>query len=153
GRPPLFFLALHGEPGHNASTRRTKWEGAGVIYFIQNTVSKAIKIGYSKDPRKRLIGLQSTTPDRLELLGYIHGGLEHERCYHDKFEEYRLQREWFKPIILPLVLEIIAQNPLDRPPPSNVLVIGDSDFRDQPLLDRTLDELHAKNRIAWVVTA
>jgi hypothetical protein len=123
-----------------------------VIYFTQDTQTKAIKIGYSKDPKKRRSGLQSATPNTLLLLGMIHGGLEHERAYHEKFAEYRIQGEWFKGDILPAVLEIIAKNPIDRPPPSNVIVVGDGEFNDQSLVFRALDELHAKNPIAWVIT-
>jgi hypothetical protein len=124
-----------------------------MIYFTQDTQTKAIKIGYSKDPKKRRSGLQTATPNQLILLGVIHGGLEHERAYHKKFADYRIQGEWFKGDILPAVLEIIAKNPIDRPPPTNILVIGDSHFHDQGLVSRTLDELHARNPIAWVITA
>lgn len=123
-----------------------------MIYFAQDTQTRAIKIGYSKNPKKRRYGLQSATPGELILLGAIHGGLEHESAYHEKFAQYRIKREWFKPDILPAVLEIIAKNPTDGPPPSNVIVVGDSDFRDRDLVFRTLNEMHAKNTIAWVIT-
>jgi hypothetical protein len=126
--------------------------GAAMIYFTQDSQTKAIKIGYSKNPKKRRAGLQSATPGQLVLLGAIHGGLEHERAYHEKFAQHRLHGEWFKGDILSAVLEIIAKNPTDRPPPSNVIVVGDSDFCDQGLVSRTLGELHAKNPIAWVIT-
>jgi hypothetical protein len=123
------------------------------MYFTQNTKTKGIKIGYSKNPKQRRSGLQTASEDDLVILGYIHGELEDERAYHQKFAEYRIKGEWFKPDILPAVLEIIAKNPLDRPPPSNVMVVGDGNFFDQGLVWRALDELYAKNRIAWVVTA
>src|SRR5262245_34291022 len=124
---------------------------AAMIYFTQDTQTKAIKIGYSKNPKKRRSGLQTATPGELILLGAIHGGLEHERGYHDKFSQYRLHGEWFRGDILPAVLEIIAKNPIDRPPPSNVLIVGDSDFRDHALVSQALNDLHAKNPVAWVV--
>jgi hypothetical protein len=123
-----------------------------MIYFTQDTQTKAIKIGYSKNPNKRRSGLQSATPGQLILLGCIHGGLEHERGYHDKFAQHRLHGEWFKGDILHAVLEVIANNPIDRPPPSNVIVIGETDFCDEALVSRALAELHAKNPIAWVIT-
>jgi hypothetical protein len=126
--------------------------GITVIYFTQDILNKAIKIGYSKNPKKRRAGLQSSNSSPLVLLGAIHGGLEHERGFHDKFAQHRLHGEWFKGEILPAVLEIIAKNPTDRPPPSNVIVVGDSDFRDQALVSQALDELHTKNPVAWVIT-
>jgi hypothetical protein len=47
-----------------------------VIYFTRNTRDKAIKIGYSKNPKKRRGGLQSASSAPLVLLGAIHGGLD-----------------------------------------------------------------------------
>jgi len=123
-----------------------------MVYFTQDTQTKAIKIGYSKNPKKRRSGLQTASPNELVILGFIHGELEDEKAYHQKFAQHRIKGEWFKGDILPAVLEIIARNPIDRPPPSNVIVVGDSDFHDQSLVSRALDELHARNRIAWVVT-
>jgi hypothetical protein len=123
-----------------------------VIYFTQDTLTKAIKIGYSKNPKKRRSGLQSATPNPLVLLGSIHGGLDNERAYHDKFAQFRIQGEWFKEDILPAVLDIIAKNPIDRPPPSNIFISGDSHFRDTALVLQALDELHASNPIVWVIT-
>src|SRR5262245_1891446 len=102
-----------------------------MIYFTQDAQTKAIKIGYSKNPKKRRSGLQTATPNQLVLLRVIHGGREHERAYHDKFAEHRIQGEWFRGGILPAVLQIIAKNPIDRPPPSNVIVVGDGEFHDQ----------------------
>jgi hypothetical protein len=62
-----------------------------MIYFISNATTGAVKIGYSKNPSKRLNSLQTATPDRLSLLGTIHGGLEHEAAFHDRFAQHRLQ--------------------------------------------------------------
>jgi hypothetical protein len=122
-----------------------------VIYFTQDTLTKAIKIGYSKNPEKRLNGLQSASPSPLLLLGKIHGGLEHESAFHEKFEQFRLHGEWFSGDILATVMEIIARNTTDRPPPSNVIVIGDNDFREQGLVNQALSHLHEKNPIAWII--
>src|SRR5262245_44274909 len=101
-----------------------------MIYFTRDAQTKAIKIGYSRNPRKRRSSLQTATPNELVLLGTVHGGLEDERAYHRHFERHRLHGEWFDGVILPAVREIIARNPIDRPPPSNVIVAGDKDFRD-----------------------
>ncbi len=124
-----------------------------MIYFIQNTVSKAIKIGYSKNPERRHKSLQTATPDPLVILGKIHGGLEHENAYHKQFAKYALTGEWFKGEIFSEVVRVIAKYPMDKPAPTNVFVFGDRHFRYKGEVERALDELHAKNPIAWVVTA
>src|SRR4051812_16976431 len=63
-----------------------------MIYFIQNTVTKGSKIGNSKNPKKRLDGLQTATPDKLVLLGAIQGGLEHETALHVMNDNYSSPR-------------------------------------------------------------
>jgi hypothetical protein len=81
-----------------------------MIYFIKDTVTLAVTIGYSKDAKKRLAHLQTATPHQLSLLGAIQGGLEHEAAYHERFATYRLQGEWFKGDVLPEVLGIIPKD-------------------------------------------
>jgi hypothetical protein len=140
-----------------------------MIYFIQNTVTQAIKIGYSRNPKKRLDSLQTATPDKLVLLGTIQGGLEHEAAFHERFSKYALQGEWFKGDILHDVRAIIAKEAANpQPQKTNVLVCGDSDSyfvgttdqdemaekaRLEAAVFQALSEIHAKTPIAWVVTA
>jgi hypothetical protein len=139
-----------------------------VIYFIQNTVTNAIKIGYSKNAKKRLNGLQNATPDKLVLLGMIQGGLEHETEFHNRFAKHALRGEWFRGDIYREVMEIInneAANP--QPQMMNVIVAGDSEAffvwssdpqhnadrqRLQEAVFRALDNIHAKTQVAWVIT-
>lgn len=139
-----------------------------MIYFIQNTVTKAIKIGYSKNPKKRLDSLQTATPDKLTLLGAIQGGLEHETAFHERFAKYALQGEWFKGDILREVLDIIAKDAANpQKPKTNVIVAGDSDSffmwssnkqqmanrnKLEALVSQALSEIHANTSIAWVIT-
>jgi hypothetical protein len=66
-----------------------------MIYFIQNETAKAIKIGWSDDPAKRLVSLQTATPDRLALVATMDGGYEQERILHERYEDFRLTGEWF----------------------------------------------------------
>src|SRR5262249_25951519 len=136
--------------------------------FIQNTVTKAIKIGYSKNPKKRLDSLQTATPDKLVLLGAIQGGLEHETAFHERFARFAVQGEWFKGDILREVLEVIAKEAANpQKPKPNVIVAGDSDSffqwssddhqmanrnRLEALVFQALGEIHANTPIAWVIT-
>jgi hypothetical protein len=66
-----------------------------MIYFIQNEISKAIKIGFSDSPIRRLVSLQTATPDPLVLLATTDGGFKEEQILHQRFEDFRLAGEWF----------------------------------------------------------
>lgn len=68
-----------------------------MIYFIQNAVNKAIKIGFSQDVDKRLVQLRCATPDELALIGVIPGSMSDEKALHQQFKRYRLSGEWFSP--------------------------------------------------------
>lgn len=65
------------------------------VYFIGGP-SGPIKIGVSKDPKRRLAGLQTNSPYHLKLLAIAPGGVEEERFLHAKFAHLRLKGEWFK---------------------------------------------------------
>jgi hypothetical protein len=50
-----------------------------MLYFIQAEVSGLIKIGYTgSDPRERMAKLQTGSPARLSLLGYMTGEAKDE---------------------------------------------------------------------------
>jgi hypothetical protein len=126
-----------------------------VIYFVQGIITQRIKIGYARHPKKRVASLQSESPDELKFLGQMHGEMEDEAALHEQFKRHRLHGEWFKPDVLPQVLEILHKDAADpRPPKLNVIVSGDGDFRDEALVRQALDELHAKDPkrpISWVL--
>jgi Meiotically Up-regulated Gene 113 (MUG113) protein len=67
-----------------------------LIYFIQDSHSKAIKIGHARHPDKRLGDLQVGAPHVLTLLGTLPGGPMEEALIHDQFEPFHLRGEWFK---------------------------------------------------------
>ncbi len=76
-----------------------------MIYFIKDTVSQAIKIGYSsKKPEQRLSDLQTGNPHKLILIGIIPGTPDDELSFHGKFAQHRLEGEWFKGAIIEEVL-------------------------------------------------
>ncbi len=80
-----------------------------MIYFIKDTVSQAIKIGYSKKPKSRLGELQTGNPHKLIIVGTVKGTEADEHSFHGKFAEHRLEGEWFKGVIIEEVLTIIAE--------------------------------------------
>jgi len=68
-----------------------------MIYFIQNTNTNLIKIGYSALPRKRLKQLQLSHIDKLKILLTIKGSYSEEGKVHKKFAHLRVNGEWFRP--------------------------------------------------------
>lgn len=69
----------------------------GCVYFIQGENGGAIKIGYSKNPEERLKQLQTGYPDILKILCLIPATNKTEGFYHKKYEDLKLNGEWYKP--------------------------------------------------------
>ena len=85
-----------------------------MIYFVKDTVTQAIKIGYSKKPKDRLSGLQTGNPHKLVILGTVAGTANEEASFHGKFVQHRLEGESFKGEIIEEVLDIIATYTKER---------------------------------------
>jgi hypothetical protein len=79
-----------------------------MIYFIKDTGTQAIKIGYSAKPPRRVGDLQTGNPHKLVLLGTVGGKKADEEALHVKFAQYRLEGEWFRGEIIEEVLSIIS---------------------------------------------
>lgn len=67
------------------------------IYFIQSEHGGEVKIGRADDVAKRLVGLQTSRPDKLVLLAATPGTLQQERELHTAFSAHRVKGEWFSP--------------------------------------------------------
>jgi len=67
-----------------------------VIYFIQNTLNQAVKIGTSGQPSRRLSALRTASPDPLAMLGVIPGNAPEEADLHRRFASWRITGEWFR---------------------------------------------------------
>jgi len=69
-----------------------------MIYFIINSGTGNIKIGYTRDnPEKRLANLQTGCDAELRILNVVDGSTEKESMLHRKFDKNRIRGEWFKP--------------------------------------------------------
>lgn len=64
------------------------------VYFAK--VGFRVKIGFSKDPRKRLNSMMTSFSERPEILYSVRGGRALERHFHDRFAVERLNGEWFR---------------------------------------------------------
>lgn len=69
-----------------------------MIYFIQRGgIDGPIKIGYALNPDKRLVTLQTASPERLALLATDLGDRHREAQLHFHFAECRISGEWYEP--------------------------------------------------------
>lgn len=66
---------------------------SGFIYFIQ--CGERVKIGWSRDPRRRLVKIQSDNGTPCVLLGAVPGTLDQEAEAHDLLRPWRVSGEWF----------------------------------------------------------
>jgi hypothetical protein len=66
-----------------------------MIYFIRNTETGRIKIGYSHDPDWRIKNLQTGSDAALEVILKIPGGYKEECFLRNQFRDYHYRGEWF----------------------------------------------------------
>lgn len=103
----------------------------GIVYFIQDTVTSAIKIGFClKMPEKRLAALQTGNSNPLRLVGHAPGSETHESRLHGYFSRFRIQGEWFSSVVLADVDAILTPASLEewllRPEPGVRATYGPS---------------------------
>lgn len=69
------------------------------IYFIKEEENNNVKIGVSVNPVQRLQELQTGSPYKLIMIGFIEGGADEEKNIHREFAEERIREngEWFRP--------------------------------------------------------
>jgi Meiotically up-regulated gene 113 len=67
----------------------------GYIYFIRAGRTNKVKIGYAKNPYKRLDGMQVGSPHHLYLIGYCPGTRDDEFDWHREWQHLHTRGEWF----------------------------------------------------------
>lgn len=70
----------------------------GWVYLIQALNGGPIKIGWARDPERRLQDLQTGQAEQLTLLAVIPGTKRLEHDIHRKLIYARLGGEWFQPV-------------------------------------------------------
>jgi hypothetical protein len=84
------------------------------VYFIQDEVTTAIKIGFClKKPEKRLVALQTGNSNPLRLVGHVLGSEMHEKGLHRLFSRFRIHGEWFSNAIMVAVSGILKCSSLE----------------------------------------
>jgi hypothetical protein len=66
-----------------------------MIYFIKHSGIPVIKVGKADDVKKRISGLQTANPFKLELLHQCEGDEAAEREIHKYLKPARVRGEWF----------------------------------------------------------
>lgn len=66
-----------------------------MVYLILNKATRACKIGYTNNVKRRVRQLQTGSSEKLELMTSIEGSLVDEKELHRFFNEYRITGEWF----------------------------------------------------------
>ena len=70
------------------------------LYFILAPELHRIKIGTSDRLATRLTNLRSSSPEWLELFGFVRiprdGAQRAEKLFHQRLQDFRLHGEWFK---------------------------------------------------------
>lgn len=69
----------------------TEW-----VYFVLDRWSRAVKIGCSYQPERRLKALQTAHPNELKLLFVIDAAECSEADFHERFAAAHLRGEWFE---------------------------------------------------------
>ena len=68
----------------------------GQIYFVQMALTRHIKVGYAKSAERRLSMLQTSNPERLEIVAIVAGYQSDEGDLHRVLHGWRLHGEWFR---------------------------------------------------------
>lgn len=66
-----------------------------MIYFVRDTSSGLVKIGFSEKPWGRFSKIQADCPTELELACVVHGDRAREDELHCQFAHLRVRGEWF----------------------------------------------------------
>ena len=90
------------------------------IYFV-SAQSGPIKIGVSQNPHRRLRDLQSSSGERLQLLGFVRGNVFEERELQHRLRWWRRHGEWFEPSeqVLSTMASILEDGRIESSAPTN----------------------------------
>lgn len=85
----------------------------GYVYFIMST-NKLVKIGVTKNVDRRLSELQTGSPGKMKLLGFIKTTKPYdlEKRLHKKYKDLRISGEWFNIHEVDVELEMLINNKL-----------------------------------------
>ncbi|MGQ4343544.1 GIY-YIG nuclease family protein [Streptomyces sp. SAS_275] len=89
-------VEVHPVPAEAGAVPALRDLGEGsIVYLIAEASSSIVKIGTTRDVRKRRQVLQVNHPRKLEILWQTPGGWGLEHYLHTRFASRRLEGEWF----------------------------------------------------------
>lgn len=91
----------------------------GFVYAIASDEG-AVKIGYARDPVRRLSELNVAHAGRLKLVGVVRGTKADERAAHKLLYAYRVRGEWFRNV--GPVAAMVGMMPAPAPRPARVAI-------------------------------
>lgn len=68
-----------------------------IIYFMQESFTKNIKIGITKNIKKRKEQIETNNSSNIIVLGHMLGSRKLELKLHEKFKKFNIKLEWFYP--------------------------------------------------------
>lgn len=86
-------------------------EDDGYIYLIGSLKYGFVKIGYSKNPHKRLKEIQVGCPFEVNILSVAKGNMLKEKLIHKKYSKYKSFGEWF---FIKGEVELMVKKEMDR---------------------------------------
>jgi len=98
----LFLLIKKKSKSEQSKSKRKKNEN-GYIYLIKDEGSGLVKVGYSKNPSKRLKALQTSSPSTLKLLATKEGNYTTESKFHKAYQKDHIRGEWYR--LSPQIME------------------------------------------------
>jgi hypothetical protein len=101
--------AIDGGP-RRARTELANLRGDTCVYFVRAPKAGAIKIGVTRQLKRRLNELQIANPYELRLLGIINGGFPTERVLAERFHPWHMRGEWYDEEILLDVLALTKED-------------------------------------------
>jgi hypothetical protein len=69
----------------------------GEIYVVRGSQTGSFKIGFSENATRRIKSLQTSSPEKLEVVCVALGSLEEEKSLHAKLSRHRIKGEWYQP--------------------------------------------------------
>jgi hypothetical protein len=108
--------------------------GGDWVYIVEiEADSRPVKIGTTRKPAQRMVGLQNTIPFPLRLIALARGGRPLEKAWHRAFDRHHVRAEWFSSY----VGEVFTQAMIDAPPHgcARCALMGDRVSFDLPYSD------------------
>jgi len=69
----------------------------GYVYFMRAGYFGPIKIGFTKNVKKRVRNLQTACPEKLNILCVLKTNKKTEEAYHRMYNDVNINGEWFHP--------------------------------------------------------